>query len=66
MTHGTHPSQADEALRQARESQIVNEPATVEACQADYAEAQDPGQQAAARDQLAVTRAHGNEQAGAS
>ncbi|WP_327671857.1 MULTISPECIES: hypothetical protein [unclassified Streptomyces] len=31
---------------------------------ADYAQAQDPAQQAAARDQLAIARTHGNEQAG--
>lgn len=30
---------------------------------ADYATAQNPAQQAAARDQLAEARAHGNEQA---
>ncbi|MFI8300013.1 hypothetical protein ACIGCZ_29215 [Streptomyces nigra] len=30
----------------------------------DYARAQDPTQQAAARNQLADARAHGNEQAG--
>ncbi|MHC5259891.1 hypothetical protein ACYSUO_18595 [Streptomyces sp. UC4497] len=30
---------------------------------ADYAKAQNPAQQAAARDQLAHARAHGNEQA---
>ncbi|MFJ9128918.1 hypothetical protein ACIRJS_32935 [Streptomyces sp. NPDC102340] len=32
---------------------------------ADYSTAQNPAQQAAARDQLAHARAHGNEQAGA-
>jgi hypothetical protein len=31
---------------------------------ADYARAQDPATQAAARDQLALARAHGNEQGG--
>jgi hypothetical protein len=31
---------------------------------ADYARAQDPATQAAARNQLALARAHGNEQAG--
>ncbi|WP_198351508.1 hypothetical protein [Streptomyces typhae] len=32
---------------------------------ADYAHAHDPDVQAAARDQLALARTHGNEQAGA-
>lgn len=33
----THTSQPDEALRQATGSSILDEPATVEACQRDYA-----------------------------
>ncbi|UDM00058.1 hypothetical protein [Streptomyces longhuiensis] len=41
MDHGTHPNQADEALRQATGNQITDEPATVEACQQDYADAAD-------------------------
>ncbi|MFD5697474.1 hypothetical protein [Streptomyces lasiicapitis] len=41
-------------------NQILAEPATAEACQADFGT--DP---AAARDQLALARAHGAEQASA-
>lgn len=37
----THPSQPDEALRQATGNQIIDEPATVEACQQDYEQATD-------------------------
>ncbi|MFB7711611.1 hypothetical protein [Streptomyces sp. NPDC056105] len=37
----THPSQPDEALRQATGNPIIDEPATVEACQQDYADAAD-------------------------
>ncbi|MET8475417.1 hypothetical protein ABZY90_19625 [Streptomyces sp. NPDC006422] len=33
----THPTPADEAPPSAAENRIVSEPATVEACQADYA-----------------------------
>lgn len=43
---------------------LIDEPATPEACAADYANGQDAEQQAAARDQLAHARAHGNEQGG--
>ncbi|WP_432182058.1 hypothetical protein [Streptomyces sp. NBC_00063] len=35
----THPNQADEALRQATGNPIIDEPATVEACAQDYADA---------------------------
>ncbi|MFG3371138.1 hypothetical protein ACGF0K_40275 [Streptomyces sp. NPDC048156] len=37
----THPSQPDEALRQATGNSIVDEPATVDACAQDYADATD-------------------------
>ncbi|MFZ3556452.1 MULTISPECIES: hypothetical protein [unclassified Streptomyces] len=57
MTHGTDQSPPDEAARVAELQQQAA---------ADYAKAQDPAQQAAARDALAIARAHGNEQAGTS
>ncbi|WP_405634442.1 hypothetical protein OHB53_09620 [Streptomyces sp. NBC_00056] len=37
----THPSQPDEALRQATGHPIIDEPATADACQKDYADATD-------------------------
>ncbi|MGW6481298.1 hypothetical protein ACWGDS_25955 [Streptomyces sp. NPDC055059] len=40
MDHGTHPNQADEALRRTG-NPIIDEPATFEACQQDYADAAD-------------------------
>jgi hypothetical protein len=55
VTHGTDQSAGDEATRVA---------ALQQQAAADYAQAQNPVQQAAARDQLAEARAHGNEQAG--
>ncbi|MFF3497399.1 hypothetical protein ACFYWS_39410 [Streptomyces sp. NPDC002795] len=55
MPNGTDQSPPDEAARVAELQQQAA---------ADYAKAQNPAQQAAARDQLADARAHGNEQAG--
>ncbi|MGW6747619.1 hypothetical protein [Streptomyces sp. NPDC055006] len=37
----THPSQPDEALRQATGNPIIDEPATPAACAEDYADATD-------------------------
>ncbi|MCX4827164.1 hypothetical protein OG746_26780 [Streptomyces sp. NBC_01016] len=54
MPNGTDQSPPDEAARVA---------ALHQEAAADYATAQNPAQQAAARDQLAEARAHGNEQA---
>ncbi|MEI5100324.1 hypothetical protein RB200_19575 [Streptomyces sp. PmtG] len=50
-----------EEQRRPRPNRILAEPATIQACATDYGTS--PAAAGAARDQLAIARAHGNEHA---